>query len=502
MTSQDMAFTNDCPSPGRQLLGESLANDNEWNPEANEAITNGNVSGGSGRSSREGSHQASQGAPVKLLTRPVSSGQDPAAGFSFAKAGPIQQLDFRRPKQTPISSTSQDLSLASEGILKGKASNQSPNVPDTAPSKEISMSTDENLADSSFKKTGESPVLNITIPARNKPATALVSGHSHTENLSTIGQTPINMQERSSKASRDPVSSVVDAPKIAKTRRTKPKVGSTINGPSPPDYAYTEEDLLKLLMYRRRQGQQELEYFRATQHQKEAEIQTLRDLSNDLDAQLQEVIQREAQKTIELSKVNATKPILEDRIKRLVDYVKGLTNDHKRLREDANELYKQHEELFVTRTELQDTLDDARKSVEQQRLRSQQYETEARHTIESLQQTVQNQSTQIRSDGNLLAAERERNNRLDDHISRITTSHEHLVDLFAGHRDTIAGKIDELLHQAQCVVSPVEAADSNDSISPMLEQCVGILQKLHEAEAFKPKDLQKLNDTMDKLVKG
>ena len=495
-----MAFTNDCPSPGRQLLGESLAKDNEWNPEADEAIMNGNVSGGSGPSSREGSYQASQGAPVKVLTRPVSSGQDPAAGFSFAKAGPIQPLDFRRPKQTPLSSTSQDLSLATEGILKGKASHQSPSVPDTAPSKEISMSTDENLADSNSKRTSKSPVFNITIPTREKPATALVSGHSHMENLSAIGHTPINVQERSAKASRDPVSSVIDAPKTAKPRRAKPKGGSTINGPSPPDYAYTEEDLLKLLMYRRRQGQQELEYFRATQHQKEAEIQTLRDLSNDLDAQLQEVIQREAQKTAELSKVNATTPIWEDRIKRLVDYVKGLSNDHKRLREDANELYKQHEELFVTKTELQDTLDDARKSVEQQRLRSQQYETEARHTIDSLQQTVQNQSTQIRSDENLLAAERERSNRLDDHISRITTSHENLVNLFTGHRDNIAGKIDELLHQAQYVISPVKAADSNDSIKPMLEQCVGMLQKLHGADAVQPKDLQKLNDTMDNLV--
>ena len=495
-----MDFTNDCPSPGRQLLGESLANDNEWNPEADEAIMDGNASRGSGRSSREGSHQASQGAPVKLLTRPVSSGQDPAAGFAFAKAGPVQQLDFRRPKQTPIISTSQDLSLASESILKGKASHQSPNVTDIAPSKEILMSTDENLADSNFKRTSETPVLNITIPARNNLATALVSGQSHTENLSAIGQTPINMQERSSKASMDPLSSVVDAPKIAKPRRAKPKMGSTTKGPSPPDHAYTEEDLLKLLMYRRRQGQQELEYFRATQHQKEAEIQTLRDLSNDLDAQLQEVIQREAQKTVELSKVNATKSIWEDRIKRLVDYVKGLTNDHKRLREDANELYKQHEELFVTKTELQDTLDDARKSVEDQRLRAQQYETEARHTIESLQQTVQNQSTQIRSDENLLAAERERSNRLDDHISRITTSHEHLVDLFAGHRNNIAGKIDELMHHAQCVVSPVEAADSNDSINPMLEQCVGMLHELHEADTVKPRDLQKLNDTMDNLV--
>ena len=497
-----MAFTNDRPSPGRQLQEESLANGNGWNPEADEAIMNGNVLGGSGQSSREGSYQASQGAPVKVLTRPVSSGQDPAAGFSFAKAGPIQQLDFRRPKQTPISSTSQDLSLASEGILKGKASHQSPNVPNTAPAKEIFMSTVENLADSNLRRTSESPVLNITVPSRNKPATALVSGHSRPENVSAIGQPPINMQGRSSKAFSDPVSSVAEAPKIAKTRRAKPKVGSTVNGPSPPNLAYTEEDLLKLLMYRRRQGQQELEYFRATQHQKEAELQTLRDLSNDLDAQLRDVIQREAQKTVELSKVNANKPIWEDKIKRLVDYVKGLTNDHKRLREDANELYKQHEELFIAKRELQDTLDDARKSVEQQRLRSQQYENDTRHTIESLQQTVQNQSTQIRSDKNLLAAEQERSNRLDDHISRITTSHGHLVDLFAGHRDTIAGKIDELLHQAQSVVSPVEAADSNDSIGPMLEQCVGMLQKLHEADTIKPKDLQKINDTMDSFITG
>ena len=437
--------------------------DGRLQAEADEAILNGIVSGGSGQSSRQPSQQVSQGPPIKLLTRPISSGKDPAAGFSFTKAKPVQQFDFRRLMQTPAIPQPQDLPLPSNIVPIGTISHRSPPLLDAS---------------------SQSPVQVVRV----------------------VDQSEANTQHHSRKASKDPLASVAGAPKITKSRR-KTKTGPAADNPPKqmyPKNTYTEDDLLKLLMYRRRQGQQELEYFRATQDQREAEAQKLRIMSNNLSDQLEEALQRETQKTAELSKIKAEQSISESKIKGLNDYAKGLSNDNKRLQEDVENLHKQHEDDFVARKELQVRLEDAQESAAQERIRFEQLRDNARHEIETLAQTVQHQSTQLRSDESILAIERERSNRLEDQISRITASHGQLMNLFTDHRDSITGKIDDLLLQAQVILPPNKASESDlhNPIRPILEQCVGMLEKLHKADTVKPQDLQKLNDTMDSCVEG
>ena len=533
--------------------------------EADEAVLGGISSEGSGQSSQQ---QTSRQAPMKLLTRPISSGTDPAAGFSFTIAKPIQQLDFRRPKQTLTIIQPQDLpppsmsmptelnshrtpplqhtTQAVQNVLNIAAHRgSSPNYlgkdplavpfPKVTPAlsraynyptpnttsgpgllnsvstralpNEVSVSADDTLADSYMGRNG-SCLQSVKFSNHGKPTPVdLVSGHSPTAIVEAVDQPQANMQNRPRKPSRDPLTSVAGAPKITKSRRKKTKMGPVTDGPPAPlnlKDAYTEDDLLKLLMYRRRLGQQELEHFRATQQQKESEIQKLRDIANNLHNQLQDVEHRETQKTAELSKIKANKPIWESKIKKLVDYVKGLTNDHNRLRDDADELHKQHKDVYIARQELHNTIDDARKSAELERIRAQRLEDDARHRIEALAQTVQHQNILLQNDENLLMVGRERSNRLEDQISRITASHGQLLELFTGHRDTITGKIDDLLHQAQSIVPPTKASesDSHNPLRPMLEQCVRMLQELHKADAVKPEDLRKLNDTMDSFVEG
>lgn len=344
-----------------------------------------------------------------------------------------------------------------------------------------------------------------TISHRSPPLLD-ASSQSPAKVVRVVDQPEANIQNCSRKASKDPLASVAGAPKITKSRR-KTKTGPAADNPPKPMYpknTYTEDDLLKLLMYRRRQGQQELEYFRATQDQREAETQKLRIMSNDLSGQLEEALQRETQKTAELSKIKANKPIWESKIKGLNDYVKGLSNDHKRLREDGDSLHKQHEDVIVFGKELHVILKDKQESAEQERIRFQQVRENARHEIETLAQTVQHQSTQLRSDESILAIERERSNRLEDQISRITASHGQLMNLFTDHRDTITRKIDDLLLQAQLLLPLNKASESDlhNPIRPILEQCVGMLETLHKADTVKPQDLQKLNDTMDSCVEG
>ena len=370
------------------------------------------------------------------------------------------------------------------------------------------MSADETLVDSNPNETSEYRVLNITVPNQSKPATAAFApSHSPAEVMRVHEQPQVNMQNRSRNSSRDPLTVVAGTPKITKPRRKKAQMAPAIEGPPPrlkSKNAYTDDDLLRLLLYRRSHGQQELDNLKATQHHKEAEIQRLHDLIKSLSSQLEEAIQREAQKNTELSELKANKPIWEGKIKRLSDYLKGLTNDHKRLREDASDLHKLYNDVTIDGKVLQDTMKDIYNSIEQQSVRSQQFKDKARHEIETLTQTVEHQSTKLLSDETLLMAERERSNRLETQISKITVSHGHLLELFAGHRDTITSKIDDLLEQAQSIVLPSNGSDSdsNDSIRPMLEQCVEMLSMLHKADTIKPEDLRKLNNTMDSFVEG
>ena len=547
--------------------------DSKMQAEADEAIINGIVSATSGQSSPQPSPQFSQGAPIKVLTRPVSSGQHPSAGFSFTKARPMPQFDFSRPKKTCIVPQSQDPSPPSRVTPTQTNRHQSPPRKSTAQATQsvisvaahqsnspkqhdilvaqnplpvpfsnaapapartynyltrnstsgpiqldlsstrglangLSLSADDTMINSNVTGTNGPPMPNTTFTDRNKPATTtLASNYSPAKVVKVFDQPQVNITKRSRKTFKDPLTSVDGAPKITKFRPRRKRLGVATECPPPPSNpkeAYTEDDLLRLLMYRRKQGQQELENSKVSQHQKEAEIQLLRDMSDSLSGQLQEVIERENQKAAELSKLKADKPVLEEKIKNLSKYARGLTNDNERLREDAEDLQKQHKDVCDARKELHITLEEVQNSAEQERIRSQRFEDDARHKIETLAQTVEHQSSQLRSDGTLLVAEQERNSRLEDQISRITASHGQLVELFTGHRDAIAGKIDDLLHQTQPTVPPNQASsfEFHDSIRPVLEQCVELLQKLHKADTVKPEDLRKINDTMDIFVEG
>ena len=541
--------------------------------EVDEAILNDIVSGGSGQSSRQASRQTSQGAPIKMLTRPVSSGRDPAAGFSFTKAKPMQQFDFRRPKQINIVEQPQEPPLPSNDIptevesiqspprwhtskagqdAVSVASNQGlspkhhstsgfqdplpvpfPNAKSASlrasdpprsnrtsgpirldfssisvPPLGVSAPANDALTNSSLDGTNESHPLDLTLPNHNQAATTpLAPGNTSAETVRDIDQPQVDVQSSSRKFVKDHLTSVASAPKITKSRRRKTQTGTATNGPPlplNPKEAYTEDDLLKLLMYRRWQGQQELEDSKATQHQKEAEIQTLSDMNDDLAGQLREAVLRDNQTTADLSKFKTNKSTLESKVKRLSAFVTGLTNDNKRLREDVEDSHKHQQDFSVANKELRIRLEEAQKLVEQERIKFQQVDSDARHKIETLAQTIEHQTTQLRNDEKLVMDERDRSNRLNDQISRITASHEQLLEVLAGSRDSITCKIDNLLDQAQSTVPPntTPKSDSDDAIRPMLEQCVQHLQTLLKADTAKPEDLQKLNRTIDSFVEG
>ena len=371
----------------------------------------------------------------------------------------------------------------------------------------VSAAANDPLPVANLNGTKEPGVLNIVIPDRSKHTkTAFSPIDSPVVVAGVVGDQRFNVQNGSRKALKDPLTAMAGAPRFTKPRRNT-KYGPVKDGPQPSSISkagYTEDDLLRLLMYRRKQGQEELENFRATQQQKEQEIIKLHETSSHLSSQLQEVIQREAQTTAELSILKANKPVWESKIKRLGDYVKGLTNDHKRLREDADDLHKHHGDMVTVREELHNTINDVQESLKQERIKVQQLQNRAHQEINTLVQTVQNQNQRIQSDESLLAAERERSRQIEVQIFEITTSHNQSLELFTSHSDAITRKIDDLLRQSQTAVPPNKDPESpsHDLIIPMLEQCVGMLQKLHKEETVRPEDLQKINDAMDNYVQG
>ena len=291
--------------------------------------------------------------------------------------------------------------------------------------------------------------------------------------------------------------------KVIKKRRRKPNTESSTNAATRPHVApvYNEEELLHLLMIRHRHAQRERETFQVAQQAKEQEFQQLKNWASDLQAQLHQIECRYSEKEAQLAKFKATKPGWERKIRRLSEYVQGLTNDHNRLRDDARELQDRSSSILKEREVLVSAVHEARQNIAKQHSNSVQVVTEARHGLEMREQTIQHQQSELHDLQNLLAAERERSDRLENEVSAFAASYGQLLKQLSGHRDSIMGRITELLDKTEDfrAAAPPE---SQDHLHSLLEQCVALLEKFQSAGAAKPEDFESLNDSMHGYFEG
>lgn len=290
---------------------------------------------------------------------------------------------------------------------------------------------------------------------------------------------------------------ITNPSKVLKKRRQKPNTESGTNATTRPHVApaYNEEELLHLLMIRHRHSQREREVFQLSQQAKEQDFQQLKNWASDLQAQLLETERRYSEKEAQLARFKAAKPGWERKIKRLSDYVQGLTNDHNRLRDDARELQDRSISILKEREVLASAVQEARQSTTKQHSNSVQVMAEARHGLEIREQTIQNQQSELHNLQKLLAAERERNHRLESEVSAFAASYGQLSKQLSGHRNNIMGKITELLDKTEGfrAAAPLE---SQDRINSLLGQCVVLLEKFQGAGVTKPEDFESLNDSM------
>lgn len=410
-------------------------------------------------SSKATFHQA----PVKptLLTRPQSSHEDPALGFSFTKAKPAQSFDFsRKPLQNGITAPKQDESPPfSPTEAVHRRADQDGLLAETTvrPIEGNTFSLDDPLAvpfpllHGPSTRDHHTPHTNPIKAPQSK--TIRSDGTRETGSMSgdetliasdptiiapthhTPGPAPMAIVEPP-QAHSAPSGTPIKATKPQRTNKRKSKPHVDQNGRSLTPET-TEEDLLSLLSHKMYKSQKEREEFRAMQLAKDCELEDLKHLINDLYFQLQETKLRSKDKEAELDKIKSLKSGWETKIKKLGDYVQGLSNDHNGLRKDAKDIQTRQTELDVDKQELREALHAIHQDTGRDTTASKCLIVKGRHQIELLEQNVRRLQNQLRKDEGLLEIEKGRNTRLENDISRITTSHEQLLGIFASHRDTV-----------------------------------------------------------------
>ncbi len=290
--------------------------------------------------------------------------------------------------------------------------------------------------------------------------------------------------------------------RVTKTRRRK-QSSIPIRGPHHSHNSPTEEDLLNVLLYKRKQAALEREKIEEIQQAKDAELQRSIEAANELYAQLQDVSQRCSDKEAELSKIKACKPGWENKLKKLSDYVKGLTNDHNKLRDDAKLIREQQTSVLQDKNDLFGTLREVYQVTLEGNARSNQAVIDSRHDLEMLEQQMQHLQIKLREEETLLVSERLRSNHLEEQISAFQTGRVDLQNLFAEHREAITQKICDSLNAVFEHIQVTSSRASKDDMRPILERCLTLIEALPKADgSAKSAGIQQLEDSMLKCFEG
>ena len=495
---------------------------------------------------------------LNLLTRPVSSHEDLDAGFSFTKAKPRQHLDFgREPKQSTAAHTNDVSNLLPPVTEKMLSRNSPPTSNVTEPTQDTATATSPSKEASNKVTVCAVPFPNIhgtasfehvsttggaTAPVDPPPSKIPTNDVSMSADNTLVGSDfnevnsthqqytqdsaypnkladtyyslsypPNEVMSTSHHPQNAPRTPAIKAPLVARTavpgasRVTKNRKKNVTGVPGNnaafqplPAAEDSNEEMFFLLMNRIRQDRRESEAKDAALETSNRQCQMLTAFNDDLDARLHDVSRLCSDREAQLSKIKAAKPGWETKIRKLSEYVKGLTNDHNRLRDDARDIREQSGEILKDKKCLHDALQEVSQTTTEQHNKSRKLVTEARHDLEILEQKVQHQQSDLRNEQELLVAERERNLQLEGQISDFAAgaaSQEHLAELLLGHRDTITGKIDELLENTE-IFRAAAPAESQDHLRPMLEQCLTVLQNLQSSDITKLENYEKLQDSM------
>lgn len=255
--------------------------------------------------------------------------------------------------------------------------------------------------------------------------------------------------------------------------------------------ASSNEELMGILLSRFEAEQKNWEELQASQLAKDMEIQDLKGVSQNLYQQLQEQTDREHIQDMELSELNKFKPQWQRRIHKMNEYVQSLLDDHQKLRQEAKDIREQQKHIRTEKASLEAALKDAHYAVDQNRSGTREILAEARHEMELLEHTVENQKEQISQNADLLIHERDRSQGLANAISNITTKYQDLTILFTSYRDAVMDKLGSLLQRSDDQIA--NATQPQEDLKPIMDQC---LQELRELDVVKQKDFMSLKRSL------
>lgn len=443
----------------------------------------------------QGSHESVPNAgesPAALS--PADKSRSPG---SPPKQGNALPKPFLVPFPEVAAKVSQGFRPSGSNSLAGQKSKSPPSkVP--APN-EISMSGDDTLVEAD--PHGTSPPADRNDPLEQNEKFLASASIVHDQLYNTANRVRYQQQT----ISRDAGTSFELPEEAARPRskraKSRTKQGTAPNQariahPSSRNVLPPEGDLLEMLLFKHKQNGQERKTLQQALQAKESEYEELYAASEDLYAQLQQMSQRCKEYEAQLTKIKEAKPGWETKIRKLSDYVRGLTNDHNRLRDDAKDIRERQGSVLKDKQSILDTLREVYKVTEERYSTSKQQVTEARHDLQVLRQTVDNQETHLRQGESLLSAEREKNIGLEEQISTLTVSQAQVLETYTAERDSMTMKITELL-QTFDQVSIANMQASQDHLRPMLEQCISMLEGLPRSSGgVEPADMQKLNDSI------
>ena len=443
-------------------------------------------------------------AKVTLFTRPTSAHTDPLAQFTYTKAK-LPQMDFTRKtaQNPPAEPTSQLVhpQTADTSALPNVLAHQNPGS--------------ENVEDDGLRgsisriETSLSDIPNVDATHSNpaqvsRDPNLFVAAADATGGVSS--DLPVSSEDNvclSTKIVEPPSVSVNHGqsspqkfcrPQIQAKNITQEPQKST-NSHAFPSESKSYEEILEDLLFRFKDDQEKQKELQASQHAKDNEIQDLKDVSRALFEQLQVSKGKEHIQQKKLSKFNTIKLHWEHRIQKLHKFVKDLTEDHQSLRNNAKDIQEQKEKIQTDKASLDMALTDLHGVVEQDRSKTKKILLEARHQMEILEQTIEDQDRQLRENAECLDLERDRSRRLEDALSIVTTSYQDLTKLLTGHRDLIIENLSDQLRKSDAQV--VLSSHPHDDLKPVLDQCLSILQELQKEEIIKPQDLLTLNEALD-----
>lgn len=262
--------------------------------------------------------------------------------------------------------------------------------------------------------------------------------------------------------------------------------------------ALSDEDLLNVLLVRQRAQQEKRDVLRAAEAAKDQEIGDLRDISHNLYQQLQALQEQDEAKGTEISKLHAVIPKWEKKLQNLNKHLDTLAKDHQDLIKGSKELQRQQENAQTEKSALALMLKNVHETAESDHRRySATYKVliEARHHIQVLEQTIEEKGKQSREEGDRLHAERDRSQRLEAEMTKLTTSYRELTTAVTGHPDIILEKLSQIL-EISIQATAATQAQSQSELKSLLNQCVEMLKKVRTMDMVKPEDFGKLDNSI------